>query len=355
MPPRHQWHRARPEVHDARSLLLPERLYPLTTSLATSIPTAAWRDLLHRSDSDHVFASPDWKAAWHRTLGSRETPHHLAIEEGGRLVALATLAQRDDRLVWDGGPDISDFLDFVVERGRAPQLVPALLDQVAALPWTTLQLDCIRADSPTPELVRRWATARGYGVTIEQQTVSPVIHLRGDWEEYLAGLDKKDRHELRRKLRRLEAAGPCTFRVVEDPAELPTATNEFLRLLRLSDPAKAAFMTPAMEESFRAILDATFACGVLRLYQLVFEGAVVSAVICFDDGRDELMLYNSGYDPEYRHLSVGLLLKVMCIQEAIRLGKSVYNTLRGDERYKYDIGAVDTGIFQVVVTREAST
>ncbi len=325
---------------------------PLTTPLATSIDTAAWRDLLERSSSDRVFATPEWKAAWHQTLGSGEIPRHLAVEEDGRLVALATLAQRDGRMVWDGGPEISDFLDFIVERGRASELIPALLEQADGLSWSTLQLDCLRADSPAPELVRRWAISRGYAVSIVQQTVSPVVHLTGDWEAYLSRLDKKDRHELRRKLRRLEAAGPCVFRLVEDPAELPDATDRFLHLLRLSDPEKAAFMTPAMEASFRAILEATFRIGVLRLYQLVFDGQVVSAVICFDDGRDELMLYNSGYDPEYRHLSVGLLLKVMCLQEAIRLGKTVYNTLRGDERYKYDIGAVDTGIFQVTVTRE---
>ena len=50
-------------------------------------------------------------------------------------------------------------------------------------------------------------------VVEEQEDVCPVVTLPdGGWEEYLATLDKKARHEIRRKLRRAESAGEVTFR-----------------------------------------------------------------------------------------------------------------------------------------------
>ncbi len=48
----------------------------------------------------------------------------------------------------------------------------------------------------------------------EQEDVCPVVDAPRwcDWDDYLATLDKKARHEIRRKLRRAEAAGAITFR-----------------------------------------------------------------------------------------------------------------------------------------------
>ena len=47
-----------------------------------------------------------------------------------------------------------------------------------------------------------------WDVSREQEDVCPVITApSGDWDEYLATLDKKDRHEIRRKIRRAAVVG----------------------------------------------------------------------------------------------------------------------------------------------------
>ena len=56
-------------------------------------------------------------------------------------------------------------------------------------------------------------------------------------------------------------------------------------------------------------------------------------------------LYNSGYLPERSWLAVGLLNHAINILSSIEEGIEVYDFMRGDERYKYHLGAVDRHIF----------
>ena len=51
-----------------------------------------------------------------------------------------------------------------------------------------------------------------------------------------------------------------------------------------------------------------------------------------------MYLYNSGYDPRYGELSVGLLCKVLSIKNSIESGRKRYDFLKGAEPYKYHLG-----------------
>ncbi|HLZ10115.1 MAG TPA: GNAT family N-acetyltransferase, partial [Chloroflexota bacterium] len=189
---------------------------------------------------------------------------------------------------------------------------------------------------------------RGISPELGREDVSPRLDLPGDWESYLLGLSKKDRHELRRKLRRLYSAGEVVVETVTDRAARATDVTDYLNLHRLGAENKASFMTPAMEEFFRDLVDEFAPRGLLRLYFLTLNGVRVAAVILFDY-RGEFLLYNSGYDPAYSHLSVGLLLKAFCIRDAIAEGRRGFDFLQGDEPYKYDLGATDTPIYRMRV------
>ena len=51
------------------------------------------------------------------------------------------------------------------------------------------------------------AEKRGWAFVQEQTYHAPSIPLPGDFELYLSGIDKKQRHEIRRKMRRAEESG----------------------------------------------------------------------------------------------------------------------------------------------------
>jgi CelD/BcsL family acetyltransferase involved in cellulose biosynthesis len=111
-------------------------------------------------------------------------------------------------------------------------------------------------------------------------------------------------------------------------------------------------MTPEMESFFRRMASALAADGLVKLFMLRINGKPAATVLCFDAGS-HLYLYNSGYDPEFSGLSVGLVSKALVLQWAIENGMSGLDFLRGDEPYKYDLGAKDQQIYTLRLTRPA--
>jgi CelD/BcsL family acetyltransferase involved in cellulose biosynthesis len=109
-------------------------------------------------------------------------------------------------------------------------------------------------------------------------------------------------------------------------------------------------MTPRMEDFFREMAVALATQGHARLYEVTADGRSVAALLAFVSG-DELLLYNSGYDPEYAHASVGLVSKAMAMQRSVEDGLTVFDFLRGAEPYKYDLGGQDRIVRQLWVRR----
>ncbi|MEE8347693.1 MAG: GNAT family N-acetyltransferase, partial [Dehalococcoidia bacterium] len=68
-------------------------------------------------------------------------------------------------------------------------------------------------------------------------------------------------------------------------------------------------------------------------------------------GNGEALLYNSGYNPDYAYLSVGLLSKALALRKAIEEGRSRFDFLRGPEPYKYDLVARDVAVYRCTVRR----
>ena len=116
---------------------------------------------------------------------------------------------------------------------------------------------------------------------------------------------------------------------------------------------KAGFLTPRMADFFRRLAAAMAPAGLLRLYFFHVDGKRVAAVLCFlADG--ELQMYNSGYDPDFRELSVGLASKVFVVRDAIERGLARVNFLRGEEPYKFQLGAKPTPVTRLVLQRAAA-
>jgi CelD/BcsL family acetyltransferase involved in cellulose biosynthesis len=56
-------------------------------------------------------------------------------------------------------------------------------------------------------------------------------------------------------------------------------------------------------------------------------------------------LYNSGFDPRFRSLSVGLMCKVLSLKDAIEKGCKNYDFLKGAETYKYRLGGREVPLY----------
>lgn len=310
---------------------------------------AEWLRLLDETPEPLPFIHPAWQRVWLDEFQDGRQLLLLSARQGDRLVGIAPFLRQEERLSLVGHYSICDYMDMVV-RDEDEDVYASLLETLVADDWRELELRGLREESPTLRLLPEIAEQMGLQVTRELEAVSPRVDLPSTWDEYLGTLTKKDRHELRRKLRRLHSAGRVELRSVTSAEEAPAALDLVLRLMRESRQDKARFMTPAMEQFFRRMVQALAPAGLIRIYVLDLDTVPVAALLCFDIG-DSTYMYNSGYDPAFSHLSVGLLSKAMCINDAIERGCRWVDFLRGHESYKYDLGGRDRSIYRCLISR----
>jgi CelD/BcsL family acetyltransferase involved in cellulose biosynthesis len=175
----------------------------------------------------------------------------------------------------------------------------------------------------------------------------------GTFDDYLATLGKKERHEIRRKVRRAEAAGEVRLDEATDPL---TELGAFIDLhqKRWGDDGLFA-STPGGDASRRFIhrlFELSGPDGPIRLSFLTVGGRRVAAGIHVETA-DGYLYYNAGVDPDARDLSPGVVMIARYVQRAIAAGKRRMDFLRGDEPYKYEWGAADEPIQRLLVRRTA--
>jgi CelD/BcsL family acetyltransferase involved in cellulose biosynthesis len=317
-----------------------------------------WSALLHSAASDVLFLTPLYQRTWWRHLGEGEL-HLLAVREGDALVGIAPLfaveqAGEGRVLQTVGCVEVSDYLDWIAAPGREEEVLEVLLDFLGgpeAPPWDLMDLCNIHRDSPTLWLLPELAQARGWEVQTEVQEVCPVVELPTTWEDYLASLGRKQRHEVRRRMRRAEATEGLRWYVVGPEHDLAAEVESFLGLMAKSTPEKAAFLTPRMRAFFRELAQVAFDAGWLQLAFMELGGQRLAAYFNFVY-NDRVLVYNSGLDWEADPgLGAGIVLIPYLIRHAIEEGREVYDFLRGSEQYKYRFGGRDVTVHRVVVRR----
>ncbi len=310
-----------------------------------------WECILPYTGANTIFITPWWQQLWWRRYGDAEAQLEIfSVRNGDSLLGIAPLMIRGDTLSFLGDTDLFDYHDFLVRKGCEDTFYTALWQQIEAMDWSTMELKSLRESSETLSRFPELAENNSWMTSISDEDVSPYANLHSSWDEYVSGLRKKDRHELRRKLRRLKNGNYATQYALHKPDEIADALPEFFRLMRASRPDKDDFLTPDREQFFRDLAQELASRDQFKLFFLELNDVCVASCICFDYNGSYL-LYNSGYDPEYSALSVGLLNKALCIQDAIESGKKSFDFLRGNERYKYNLGGTNQTIHELVIRR----
>ena len=311
---------------------------------------AEWIELESRAAQDNPFLSYLWQHAWWEELGRGELAL-MTFRDRDRLVGIAPtyveIAGGFPVVRFGGGLEVTDYLGFMVEDGYEVAVGRSFMEYCLGVDNLVLDLHFLRSDGVTLKALTAAARDLDRRYSVEEEEVSPRIVLLGSWDEYLATLSKKDRHELRRKRRRLDEAGGWTIRETS-AATLAGDLEAFFDLHAKSTRAKADFMTDEVRGFFRHICAHLEEVGWLSLRTLELDGRPAAAVLGFVH-RGKLLLYNSGYDPEYNRLSVGFVLMSEEIRLAIEQSLQEVDFLRGDEKYKYDLGAVDVPLVHLTV------
>ena len=335
----------------------------------SEIDAATWNALVEQSIADTPFSRYEYLSQWWKTLGGGEWKNAelilISATENDQLIGIAPLfiAEYDGQraLMLVGSIEISDYLDLIVREADLPRFVSGLFDFLPfdaaqgelssfADRWSALDWYNIPDVSPTLAALQAESEKRGWTHHEEIYRPTPRIPLEGSFEEYLARLDKKQRHEIRRKMRRAaESDKNVRFYIVDGTEDIDAEINAFFDLM-VQDPGKAEFLHPAMREQMTVTLQNAHKQGYLWLAFLEIEGARTAASLNFDY-KNKLWGYNSGVSSEHRELSPGWVLLAHTIQWCCENGRYEFDFMRGDEEYKYRFGGVNKHVMRVKVIR----
>lgn len=230
-----------------------------------------------------------------------------------------------------------DLVDYRAPVG--PNAAELLGDVLAAHAELTLRVDSLPAEAA--DTVAAAARLAGREPRLRPHQTTARLAVAEGFEGYLAALSKKERHELRRKRRRYEEELGSVAIVRESaPGRL---LEEFVRLHRSADGDKGEFMTDSMAGYFEDVLllDGWHVDALVERHD-----RVAAAAFAYEDDR-AYYLYNSGYDQDLRHVSPGIVLLGALIERTADSRQTIFDFLKGDEAYKYRLGAESRQLYEV--------
>ena len=352
------------------------------------------------SDEDPVAIVP----LMHRhVVEASDAATHTMLRHGSptNLTPVAPTA----KAVYFGASYHADYATILADPADLPAVADALADALGAeahpdpdhpAEWDVVDLRRLRTGDPAIDALAAEFGARemgeGWTLNLEREEVCPVATLplvdttdrEARLDAFLATLGKKERHEIRRKVRRAEGHGGIRFVESIDPrgpsmldgAPAPDANGRtdleiFIDLhqarwgedgLFPDTPGGAqsrAFIDRLFEE-FRTVTAEQVGCSAavgdyvpgcpIRLSFLWVGDRRVAASIHFET-PDSILYYNAGVDPDAGFLSPGVLLVWSLVERALETGRTRLDFLRGNEGYKYEWGAVDEPIQRLLVRR----
>jgi CelD/BcsL family acetyltransferase involved in cellulose biosynthesis len=368
-----------------------------------SIDRVTWDRLAERNPAATPFSSWAFQRAWWDAYGGSAHDQTLVVTasagvpggpEAGDTVAIVPLMHRHEvepgdvetastirhghgsnltpvpptaKAIFFGASYHADYATILGAPADLPAVAGALVDYLASpdpsdpehpVQWDAIDLRRLRcgdaaADALAVAFGRREIDS-GWTLNLEREDVCPVVTIPDGvgFEDLLSGLDKKARHEIRRKIRRAEAAGEIELKVVPDPlAEL----DAFIDLHQRKWGADGLFPPTHGGDASRVFIRRWFEesgpDGPVVLVSLTIGLRQIAAGILVAAG-DRLMFYNAGSDPDARDLSPGVILAARCIEYAIDRGMASFDFLRGNEPYKYEWGATDEPIQRLLVRRD---
>ena len=301
-----------------------------------------------QSISDSIFLTPfdllSWKKTWIDNYG-KDFQESFFFGDN----YFAPLMKNNGEVSFIASKDLCDYNNILISDPDI-SIIQSLIQEIFKDSDTKkIFLESIPGDS---QLFGYFNNLRNeFKVDIINEDVSPFLILPDSWELYLSTLRKKHRHELRRKIRRLEETVKFSSGDIYDPDEINKNLDEFIYLHKISSKEKENFMNENREKFFKElILNLSRENKIIYSY-LKVENKTVSSSLSFYLS-DTRYLYNSGFDPKYNYLSVGLLNHAFAIQRSIAKRFKIFDFMRGNERYKYELGGIDKLIYSITISKE---
>lgn len=309
---------------------------------------AQWWALWRRVPDATPFQSPAWLLCWARHYAP-DRSGAVAVADGDTLLALLPYFFWDDAL-WLAGTGPSDYGDALVAPGAAC-MADALLATLAGI---ALRRGCARIDlrqlRPASTLLAA-AAPPGWRSETAPGATCMSLRLRGD--DGLGAMSGRWRRNIAYAWRKLECAGACTLERVP-PDRTQGGMDALLQMHERRWNARGSpgsFADELPRAFVHSVIPALGDAGLLRMYALVCDGCPLAGTFAMH-APGTTHLYTTGFDPGWSRYSPGLLSIIATIRGAAAEGDHTMHLLRGRERYKYHLGAVECMTWRRVLRRD---
>jgi CelD/BcsL family acetyltransferase involved in cellulose biosynthesis len=266
------------------------------------------------------------EALWHHRADQNAELHIESSPSGA-----AAIVASEGFLALAGRSDLTDYHAPV-----GPDGPDALVRAIGHFPDMPFRFDSLPMEAADPILSA--LSESGISSRISEDEIVAVVSLPRTYDDWLASLGKKQRHEVRRKRRKFEAE----FGTIDIERHEGDAIDVFCAMHRLSVGDKGAFMTGAMEDLFRELL---LTAGA-SIHLLACDGVARAAAFGFET-ENGYYYYNSAYDPAAAMASPGIVLFSAMIENEIERGAEMFDFLKGDEQYKFKHGAEPRQLYAI--------
>ena len=292
-----------------------------------------WSELFDQAPGATPFVSYEWFAALAKNL-LKIDPDVLLFYRKTRAVGIFPGVVSGNMLQMIGDERVTDVSDMIILPDEQDGALELLARHVLE---DALRMDLYPLDERSP-LVTALPT-QVPGAVVEKKDACPLLDLASTWEGYLAGLGGKARHELRRKMKKVNEVR------IQDVQ--PADTQRLFELMGAAGSDKADFLDDEMRGFFEDVVEAFSRRGWLRMREALIGQEVLGVLLAFGFRRS-VYLFNMGHNIQIRDLSPGIVTVALDIRSAIDEQYRYYDFLRGDEEYKYRLGAAERYTMRVL-------
>ncbi|TGQ42063.1 GNAT family N-acetyltransferase [Mesorhizobium sp. M00.F.Ca.ET.216.01.1.1] len=337
-----------------------ERLEIVRSADRLAAVEADWMHLWRRTDG-LIFQSHAWISAWWSTVSDRDQRALRIglIWNGDRLVAVFPLAiskRRGLRFLEWAASSYTDYGDILVALECSLSALQDLWAQLCdAGGFDIAFLNRLLPDAAAHKI---FAPGASGGVKLRPNHREEVSYrVAGQWESGAAWLEdqsKKARQNYRRGMKTLEEAGEMKFRLLAPDEPLQPVLDRLSVLKRrwLELHTRESQLFEEGAPVLAALVDALARAGVLRIFVIECDGAMIAVSINFIQ-HGVMMAFVTTYDPDFSRASPGVILMMDYIQWSIDHGLGMIDFLCGAESFKHKFATQAVTLQSVLGARTA--